>query len=75
MKTMNALSYNSIHKKQNLVQLLASPFVSQLLKSSSLSVRKVFERFLNPNISMVGTGIPMELSIKDFKNSSSLVFL
>ena len=63
------------NKVKKIVQWLASPFVSQVLKSSSLSVRRFWERFLKPNISMVGTGIPIELSIKDFKNNSSLGFL
>lgn len=55
---------------------LASPFVSQLLKSSSLSAcRKLCERFLKPNISMLGAGIPFEVSMKYFRNISSLEFL
>lgn len=55
--------------------LLASSFVSHRLKSSSLSVRKLWETALKLGISMVGIGIPIGLSINDFRKSSSLEFL
>ena len=63
-------------KRQENFKILASPFISQLLNSSSLSSLRLRDVFLNPSISMLGAAAtPIEFSITALRKISSLVFL